>query len=359
MSKIVLKVEGPPEPIARRIEESLSGFPMGRAGELIWLVGECFPAWQTAGDQIEWDVHSPVEIEIGSAGNPTKHIAKSGKMEPMPADMKWFRLWQPSPSKRYESWSVNKSQLDTLEAMYLHQLADTSVATSRLAGAGILYWPTNLPSLPLRDGRPEPGSQEELQEQLSKAMTDSITDRRGADAVVPLVVFGDPTTGENQKPEHVLLERPDDAEAFERRMAAYRQKYATGVELPVESVQGVGTANHWTAWVVKEDKWRFYLAPLANIIVDALTRNYAAPVAREFGYMGPVKVVADGTALISKPDKTDAAIRLAQLGGFLSDEAVLENTGFDPVKDKGTGIRESNGRLQELPVSYRDTSPSG
>src|SRR4029077_14529456 len=101
------------------------------------------------------------------------------------------------------------------------------------------------------------------------------------------------------------------------------------------------------------------LAPIADVITKGLTRNFAKPLARRLGYDGPSNVVANGKLLIAKPDRTYAAIRLAQIGGFLSDEAVVREAGFDPKTDMGTGVRESNGRLQDLPVSFLDTSPSG
>lgn len=367
MSKITLEVVGemvdgvdtmPPD-VKSKIEKALSSFEIGRAGQLIFFVGEMFPAWKFNIDtnEIEWQVFSPAEFQV-EQGKPAKILNNSDKFVDLPPGLVWYRTWEADPSNRNKSWSPHKSLIDLLEAMYLHQLADTAVATSRLAGAGILYWPTNLPSLPLKDGRPEEGSQEELQMQLSKAMTDSINERNGADAIVPMVVFGD-TNDQNQKPEHILLERPDSATNFAARMVAYRERYATGVELPVESVTGIGAANHWTAWVVKEDKWRFYLAPIADVITKGLTRNFAKPFAQQLGYDGPINVVANGKALIAKPDRTDAAIRLAQIGGFLNDEAVIREAGFDPTKDAGTGIRESNGRLKDMPVSFRDTSPSG
>lgn len=358
MSKIEFEVEGPSQAISDQILKSLETFPTGRAGQLLWLVGESIPSWRIEGSEVIWEAYSPAEFKA-EKGKPAQVRNAEDKFVDIQVGEQWYRNWQPDVSCRYHSWSAHKALLDLMESMYLHQLADTAVATSRLAGAGILYWPTNLPSLPLKDGRPEEGSQEELQMMLSEAMTHSIKDRNGADAFVPMVVFGDSSIDSSEKPTHILLERPDDATSFAARMAAYRERYATGVELPIESVSGVGNANHWTAWVVNEDKWRFYLAPLAELIATSLTRNFVKPLAAKLGHNGDVRLIASGKLLTQKPDKTDAAIRLAQLGGYLSDAAVLEATGFNPDEDSGTGIRESNGRLPDLPVTYRDTTPNG
>lgn len=339
-------------------------FPAARAGQLLWLVGECFPAYRMLDDGgIVWDVFSPAEVEA-EGGKILKVKGVSGKAVPLGGEWKWFRLWKPDPAFRFRAWSAHRALLDVLEAMYVHQLADTAVATSRLAGAGILYWPTSLPSIPVKDGRPEEGSREYLQQKLSEAMTDSIANRGSMDAIVPLVFFADPSLEGDHKPEHVLLERPDDAAAFASRMNAYAQRYARGVELPIESVQGMGPANHWTAWVIKEDKWRFYIAPLAELVSEALERNFVQPILMENGYAKDVVdgagVVADGTELISKPDKSDRAIRLAQLGGFMNREAVLRETGFNPETDVYDGPEpvEEGPRLSELPVEFRDTSPA-
>lgn len=365
LNQVVLKVEGEglDEADRKELEEHLSRFDIGRAGMLIWQVGECYPMWtfDSEGD-IEWEINSPLEIKAETGKEPQK-LDPNNKFRDIRRDEKFFRCWKQDPKKKFHAWSPHRGLIDVMEAMYLHQLADTAVATSRLAGAGILYWPTDLPSLPLKDGRPEEGSREELQKQLMTAMQQSIRDRSSTDAFVPLVVFGDPSLGENFKPEHILLERPDNARAWAERMEAYAKRYARGVELPIESVEGMGPANHWTAWVIKEDKWRFYVEPIVNIIADALLKNYVKQVLREGGkdkdVIKNVKVVADGTKLIEKPDKSDSAIKLATIGGILSDEAIRRETGFTE-NDKGDGVREAEkARPAPSAPDSRNNVPTG
>lgn len=369
LEKVVLKVEaeGVEQQHIEEIEELLKSFDLGRAGMLIWQVGEAYPMWERTEDGgIHWEIHSPAEIKI-ETNKPPQHINSEGKWKDIPAGAQYFRNWKQDPAHRHKAWSPHKGVLDLLESMYLHQLADTAVATSRLAGAGILYWPTDMPSIDTKGGPPEEGSREKLQEELQKAMMQSISDRNSSDAVVPLIVFGDPTLGDNHKPEHILLERPDDAKAFANRMEAYSERYARGIELPIESVQGMGPANHWTAWVIKEDKWRFYISPIADIPAKGLTKNFLKPILQVLDYdaniVSKARIVPDGSALIEKPDKSDAAIRLKQLE-VISDEAALRETGFDPKEDKASPeekarLDSGNVRLQELPANFRDTSPSG
>lgn len=366
LNQVELTIEAPgvSDEDREQIQELLEGFDLGRSGMLLWQVGENYVVFEVEEDGLKWEVNSPVEFEVAEGKKP-KHMNSHGKMEELSSNARYFRIWKPDPARKYNAWSPHKSLIDLLESMYLHQLADTAVATSRLAGAGILFWPTDLPDLPLKDGRPEEGSRQHLAEELHKAMMQSISDRNSSDAVVPLIVFGDPSLGDNFKPEHILLERPDDAKAFSERMEKYSNRYAKGVELPIESVDGMGPANHWTAWVVKEDKWRFYINPLVMVITEGLTKNFIKPTLRGMNYPEEVvknaKVIADGSKLIEKPDKSANAIRLAQIGEIISDEALRRETGFEE-DDAWKEGRDKAGDTQisrspsELPANMRDDS---
>lgn len=349
----------------QEIQRQIDGFQTGRAGQLIWLVGECFPSWEEDEDgSVNWTTYSPVELKLDS-----NKIAKVSGLNNQDYVLTnpWYRTWQPDIAYHLKSWSAHKSLVDVLESMYFHQLAETTVATSRLAGAGILFIPTDLPNLPLRDGRPEEGSQQELQEVLSNTMMQSITERDSSGAVVPLVMFGEEAS---QKPEHVLLERPDDAHAYTERMNGMAQRYARGVELPIESTMGMGPANHWTAWIIREDKWLEYVKPIGDLLADSLTRNRLKPILRQLGkdkeVVRKAKILIDGRELITKSDLTEPAIKLAQIGGLISDEAILRATGFDPAKDKfdanadnGPNSKKDGGgtRLEALPAQFRDNKP--
>lgn len=366
--KLRVEVEGISDATTAELERHIRNFELGRAGQLIWLVGEAFPSWREDQDgSIIWETYSPIELKVERGKRAVLKDGPLGKDQELSSP--WYRLWQPDPAHRYRAWSTHKALIEVLEAMHVHQLADTAVATSRLAGAGILFWPTDLPSMPLRDGRPEEGSRQELQEQLSKGMLEPITQRDSADAVVPLVVFGDPTYGEGQRPSHILFERPDDAKGYTERMNGYAQRYARGVELPIESTTGMGPANHWTAWVIKEEKWLEYALPIGQLVADSLNQNRIKPMLRELGVPADVvqraRVVADGSDLIAKPDLTDPALKAAQIGGILSDDAIVSAIGFDPAadkfdpaRDKGNDGNRSATRLEEVPARFRDNKPA-
>lgn len=369
MGMVDLKTTGLREKDVELIEGYLSRFDLGRAGMLEWLVGEYYSSWtiDLETNEIEWEVYSPIELKVKDRTS-VQILGPDNKYYPPKSGVKWYRTWKPDPGKRFMAWSPHKGLVDLMDSMYVHQLADTAVATSRLAGAGILYWPTNLQSMPRKNGIAEPGSQEELQDMLTKAMMDTISDRNSADATVPVIAFGDIDQA-GMEPKHILLERPDNAVAFAARMDSYATRYARGVELPIESVEGIGQANHWTAWVIKEDKWKFYISPIANNAAQGLQKNFVRPLVKALGYtpeeIKKVTVYADGARLVDKPDKSDAALRLAQLGGIISDRAVLEETGFDPdtqaasPEEKAAAEAKNATRIKELPAQYNEQSNMG
>lgn len=350
------RVSGVSDGAVDAVSDGLSGLDNGRVGGLLWSVGECFLGWRVEGSGVVWDVFSPWECRVGR-GKRVEVIGEDGLWGFYGGSV--FRVFRGDPFERFRAWSPHLGAIDVLEAMKVHQLADTAVGTSRLAGAGVLWWPTDLPDGKVVDGVAEPGTRAELADMLQRAMVESIDNRGSRNAVVPLVVFAD---GEGSAvPQHVLLERPDSAKAFSDRMEMYALRYARSIDLPIEAVIGMGGANHWTAWVIKEDQWRFYLEPLYDVEAEALRENFVRPFLEELGVdTKNLQVRADGTELVSKPDKSDKAIRLAQLGGFLNREAVVRESGFDPELDTSAlpeGAVNKGPRLQELPVDFRSTSP--
>lgn len=342
------------------IANQLEHFPLGRAGELVFLVGECLVMFKY--DRMEshtvWKVLAPGEYQIPERNKPLKIKGKSGRMEEVGPEWRYFRIWDPCRRDRFAATSPHRAMLDLLESMYVHQLADAAIATSRLAGAGILFLPNDLaPSMPrTSSGRPEPGSMEEIIENLSGAMVESLRNRSSEDAYVPFMLTGDGEYGAMIR--HILMERADDADAFASRMEEYAKRYGRSVPLPMEVVTGMGPANHWTAWKVDENTWSYYLAPLVDLILSALNEKFADPLAATLGDPGAtVTLHADPKNVIAKPDRTDAAIRARQLG-ILSAEATLRAAGFDPVADiePDTSMHREGGRLEELPSRFRDSA---
>lgn len=358
VSYLVL-VDGEVEPTLTRL---LKKFPSGRANRNMLLVGEYVTAYKydKEEDKIRWKVYGKKDYEA-EANRPLKVKGTDGKFRQLDDGWQWFRVWREDTSDQYEAWSSLKPQLDVLEALYVHQLADTAVATSRLAGAGILYIPNDeFVDMPdLDGGEPEPGSQAHFEMRLRDAMTDSLRNRSGEDAIVPLVMFGGAEYADAIK--HVLMERPDDAEAFERRINSYRKRIGGGIELPEEVVTGMGDTNHWAGWKVDQNTWNYYLEPMGAISAEALFKNFIEELADALGISGEVEVKIDATQAIVKPDRTDAGIRLFAAGA-LSGEGALHYAGMDEkflhphANDPRSGTKtQPDGQVRMPSANFRDS----
>lgn len=334
---------------AQAITDELKYFPTGRAARNLFLIGEVIVGYKYDEEKraTVWKSWGKRDYKYKGDAYPLEVRGKDNKWKILGSEWKWFRIWRPDPSEMYAAYSGHKAMLDLLEALYVHQLADTAVATSRLAGAGILYIPndefTDVPDLD--GGEPEPGSQAHFEHRLRDAMSDSLTNRKAQDAVVPLVMFGSAEYGDAIK--HVLMERRDDAEAFANRMEAYRKRYGAGIELPEEVITGMGKTNHWAGWKVDQNTWSYYLEPLISIIAEAIEQNFAQPVAEQLGSSADIEIELDATKVIVKPDRTDAAIRLF-MAGALSAEGALEAAGFD-VSQKANGSDQPRGQNGSQP----------
>lgn len=365
-TKLVVLVDGE---VNEQLTALLKWFPMGRASRNLFLVGEYVTAFKydKEAEKVRWKVFGKEDFKY-EPKKPLMVRGKDDKFVQLDSEWTWFRVWREDTSNAYRAWSTHVSQLDVLEALYVHQLADTAVATSRLAGAGILYIPNDeFVDMPdLDGGEPEPGSQAHFEMRLRDAMTDSLRDRKAQDAIVPLVMFGSAEYADAIK--HVLMERKDDAEAYERRINSYRSRYGGGIDLPEEVITGIGSTNHWAGWKVDQNTWNYYLEPNGQVTAEALDKNFAEAMAQALQIPGDVEVKVDATAAIVKPDRTDAGIRL-YAAGALSGEGALHYAGMDEKfihphanDPKGGGsATQPDGQVRMPSANFRDSEgePSG
>jgi hypothetical protein len=324
----VNKVEFKSENGNAAIDAELQLLDAGRIAQHLMLVGE---SYLLSGEKIEnrWEELAPGEYEYEKGKS--KYRVNSGSMAPVPAGTDILRVFIPQPKDRFAADSVHRGMLDLLEALYLHQLADVTLGGSRAAWAGFQYIPANelTENPPGHKGEPEPGTREWLAQDISRFLRESITKGGDRDKVLmPYLLFGDAEYADGLK--HMLPERSDDGEGFTKRIEGYVKRYARTTGVPAEVILGYEDASHWSAYKMSEDGYRYYVAPLVKVITDVLTRLYSERA------NSLVTITADPQALISKPDLTDAAIRLFQLGA-LSAEAAIVAAGFK-IEDVGSGV---------------------
>lgn len=321
----------------------LDAFDLERAAELVFLSGETYVALPTDAAPYSLSV-----VELVKTGGKVTIAGPTGQVDLRDP---FTRVWKPANRNRWHATSPHHAVVDLVEAMYVHQLADTAVATSRLAGAGILFWPTKRKSIPRTDdGNPAPNSQEELAHRFANAAFESIDNRSKAEAHIPMVVFYDPTEGDF-KPELLRIDRDDHADQYALRFGTYRTRYGTAIELPVESTTGMGETNHWSAWAIREDKWREYLSPTLQLIVYELWSSWLLQIDPTW------TLEVDGSALTEKPDPSANILRLLQLG-YIDPAYAFDQLGLDPRKAR-EAPEAAEGSSQKQMNGMPDRSPRG
>lgn len=199
-----------------------------------------------------------------------------------------FRVWQSHPARRWEADSMAKALLPVLRELASLQAMVSATVKSRLASAGILWLPDEL-SLPTtttagltenHQTRSDAATANAWLDLITEAMTAPIQDPDSASAVVPLVAT---VKGELiAQIRHDQFGRDLDAMIEPLRTAGV-QRLAVGMTLPAEYLTGQGDINHWTGWLIAEDFNRLYLAPVLELIADAVTRFYLRPALRARG----------------------------------------------------------------------------
>ena len=241
------------------------------------------------------------------------------------------RVWRPHPRFWSLADSPTRSSLPVLREVVGLTMHVGAQIDSRLAGAGVLLIPQSADRVVrIAAGLPENGPEASpLVESLMDAMLTPIKDRDSASALVPIM----PTVPDEsiEKFRYMSFATPLDGAAKEMRDEAIR-RLALGQDCPPELLLGVGSMNHWGAWLVREDVVTTHLMPPLALICDALTTQYLWPVLEQRG-MSKVDrerfvIWFDVEHLILRPNRSaDAAAGHA--AGVISDEAYRDALGFD------------------------------
>lgn len=251
-----------------------------------------------------------------------------GVRRPLTASDLALRVWTPHPVRPLLADSPVQANLGTLaEIQALNQHVQAQL-TSRLAGAGVLFVPSEITFPVPADADPAASQADVFTTVLGEAMTAPIKDRGNASAVVPIVVTA---PGEMlDKVQHLTFWTELDATAIQMREAAVK-KLAIGMDAPPEVLLGIGeSTSHWGGWLVNEESIKSHLEPRLGVVVHAITEAYFRP-ALEGVVPDPENwyVLADTAQIRLRPNRSREAIELYDRGE-LSGDAVRRETGFDP-----------------------------
>lgn len=241
-----------------------------------------------------------------------------------------FRVWHPHPRRRREANSPVRAALPVLRELVGLTMHVSAQIDSRLAGAGILFLLQNAAS----DVAGPNGEDMPFDEALVDSMITPIKDRASAGAVAPLVAVIPDDGTDRSASDYVHLQtfsQTLDPEARELRHESI-ERAAMQLDAPPELLLGTGGANHWGAWLIREDTITTHVNPPVERFVNALTQQFLWPVleargmdeeqAREF------KVWYSTRHLITRPNRTTDALNVFK-EGQITGEALRRESGFN------------------------------
>lgn len=247
------------------------------------------------------EVLSPIQLSRRNAPKVNYWAVKQDRALPpvaLPQDVYLARIWRAHPRWQMEPSSSMLGVLDQCEELLLLDQMFRASTRSRLF-AGALFIP---------DGVDSPGEENTLESDLTTAALTSISKEDAAYGVVPMILTGPGEASDQIR--HFMLSRgitEPDVQLLDRVL----DRILTGIDLPKEFVKGLGSAKYANSVVIEEGMYRMHIAPLLELICDALTKVYLRPRLIKEGYaeaiVNRMVVTFDPVNIVTRPDQGQAA----------------------------------------------------
>ena len=315
---------------AREAMDALYGGPQQQA-QMIQLLGVDMTVsgegYITARGDDVWDVLATGAVTQDTRGNIHADFGGTQKRYSMTKDDLIIRVWTPHPTDPTEADAPTRSNMKTMSQIVGYDDHIGAQLTSRLAGAGILFMPSEIQFAAPTDGDPASSQADQFLQTLGEAMMAPITDRSSPAAFIPVVVTA---PGESlDKVQHLRLWSDLDEAVINMRTSAI-QRFAIGMDVPAEVLLGNGDANHWNAWLTEESAIKSHLEPRLGVINAALTQSYLRPSLQGMvpdDEIADYYVIADTSEIRARPNRGTEALELNDRG-LINQIAVLRETGF-------------------------------
>jgi hypothetical protein len=318
------------------------------------LPGEGYLVGEQDGKVERWQARSVDEVRVQSGKYQVmdEESAATGQdWRDLAEDHHVVRVWRPHGRYFHMADSPARSARDIMRELELVNRKITAEYLSRLASAGLLLLPDEL-IFPVREEfANDPDNANPLMSEWIEIAATAIQNPGTASAVVPIPLVGPAEAIEKVK--HVDFTLRIDDKIIERRDSAIK-RLATKLDMPAEILLGMGDVNHWGAWQLEESGLKTHIAPIAELICDALTRGYLQPRLEASGEDPAAWVVwYDMSELALSPDRSGNAT-LAYDRMELSGPAYRRELGFD----EDDAPTDDELKAQALKVIIR-TLPSG
>lgn len=318
-----------------------------RSVECLTVPGEAFQAIladKTGREQ--WLAFSRDEIRKVANGSVVQ--MPNGDDYPLTAADSLWRVWQPHPRVARDADSPVRAVIPALREIVRTTATIADAGKSRLLGNGIVFVPSEM-SLPSADaplGLDQPGTPLELQgapavrqleELLYQVARVSYEDDESFARMIPIFAS---VPGEMIKNvSHLKFDTELTDTALKTRNDAIA-RMALGLDVSPERMLGLGSStNHWSAWAIGDNDVQLHIAPVMDLICQALTEKILRDMVIE--ELGPdaaddYVVWYDTSDLTADPDKTDDAQNAFDRGVITADAyrefLKLGDTGYDLTK---------------------------
>lgn len=329
--------EAPDGHAAAEIVSQIAGGPGGQSqflaefGPHLVVAGE---AWiiirPTEDGEADWRVLSVAEVKQQQGTMTAEIDGVEVEIPPYDADATAdpntpvaIRVWDPHPRRHIEADSPVRSSLVVLEELRLLNAAVAAAARSRLVGRGVLFMPNNV-TFPTAPGQE---AQDDLVDVFMEVASTAYRDPESAAATVPIILqIPGEAIGQIQ---HLKFESGFDEIAIKLRDECIR-RFATGLETPPEVLLGMGSLNHWGAWLASAEGVRLGVEPRLTLVANALTTQWLRPLLEAQGATDAAEwlVWHDTSQLRVQANRAATALEAFQ-AGLISAAAARRETGFN------------------------------
>lgn len=280
----------------------------------IFLTGEGYLVQRDDDDGERFDFYSIQECVAGPGGWLLE--IDDGERMQLGDDVGLSRIHVGSPDRRYKADSAMRAMVGECRALDLLTRSINAAAMSRL-NAGILKIPEEMSFAAVQPGAD--GDEDELIADLIEHFTTPITDPDSAAAVVPFLLKAKRELLDGVQ--WISIARDFDKFAVQLR-AELLQRIANGLELPADALTSRADINHWSAWSISEDTFRYYFEPRALMIASALTTAFLRPQLLLAGVedVDRFRVGFDKSDLVAHPNQV-AVAKDDWTDGLISDDA--------------------------------------
>jgi hypothetical protein len=176
------------------------------------------------------------------------------------------KVYRPHPRRRWEPDSPTRAALGILRELVLLTMHVEATATSRLAGAGVQAFPSEMEF---------PDGWEKFIAEYLAAVTKPIKNRDLAAAKAPFPVRMPANVIEAFKNGYINYSNPFDEHALKLREEAIT-RLGNAMDMPRQILTGE-KQNHWGDWQVEEAGLKMHVEPGLETICDGLTVGYLQP----------------------------------------------------------------------------------